>query len=72
MMAERRDNIGNWSWRSLYQVMNYLFLMADVSASELKKNLNSDLILSLRILPPLEAVLGSLTVYSSRYREQFL
>ena len=63
MMVEMRDNIGNYSWRSLYQVRTYSFLMSACSAASLQKTLNSESTLSLRIFPPPEAVLSFPTVY---------
>ena len=53
MMVARWDNIGDWSWCSLYQVRTYSFSMAVCAAAVLHKTLNSNSTLSLSILPTL-------------------
>ena len=42
IMVERRDNIENWIWRSLYQVSTCLFLMDLFESVSLQKTLNYD------------------------------
>ena len=53
MMVERRDNIGNLSWWSLYQVRTSSFLTATCEATVLQKTFNYESTLYLRIFPPL-------------------
>ena len=61
-MVARRYNIGNRSWQSLYQVITSSFLMSTCEVDVLHKTLNYDSTISLRIFPPLGAVLGYLNI----------
>ena len=71
MMVARWDNIGNRSWRSLYQVRTSSFLMAVCEDAALQKTLNYESDLYLRILLTLEAVIGPHTVSLSKQSKLF-